>query len=284
MSNIQWFPGHMAKTRRQMKECLPLVDMVAEIVDARIPLSSRNPELNSLSADKPRLVLLNKSDIADETVTRQWVRYFQRQGEAALSVDCKTGRDVGGVYPLVCSVLADRIAQWKAKGMISRPVKLMVAGIPNSGKSSFINRVTRGGKARVEDRPGVTREHQWYVADGFQLLDTPGILWPKLEDQTAAQHLAYTGAIRDEILNTEELACGLLGILQRNYAARLSERYKLTGELPEDGWDLLRLIGRKRGMMVSGGEVDTERASIMLLDEFRAGKIGRITLERPPAE
>lgn len=282
MSNIQWFPGHMTKTKRQMEKSMPLVDIVVEILDARIPLSSRNPDLNQLTANKPKLVLLNKSDIADDTATKLWIQHFQQQETAALAIDCKTGRGISGFYPLIRKILADRIAQWKEKGLVNRPIKMMIVGIPNSGKSSFINRMARGGKAKVEDRPGVTKDNKWFVAsDGSQMLDTPGVLWPKFEDQTVAQHLAYTGAIRDEILNTEELACGLLEILRENYDERLSERYKLSGELPENDWDLLQLIGKKRGMMISGGEVDTERASIMLLDEFRGGKIGRITLERP---
>lgn len=282
MGNIQWFPGHMTKTRRKIQESLSLVDMIVEIIDARIPVSSRNPELDALTAGKPRAVILNKADIADEEKTAEWVRYFQEQGAAAAAMDCKSGKGLGAFSPLVRRVLADRIAQWKAKGMANRPIRMMIAGIPNSGKSSFINRMSRSGKAKVEDRPGVTRGNQWYVtADGYQMLDTPGVLWPKFEDQTIAQHLAYTGAIRDEVLDSEELACGLLSILGSCYAPLLRERYKLPEELPDDGWELLQLIGRKRGMLISGGEVNTERAAIMLLDEFRSGKIGRITLERP---
>ncbi|HIW73495.1 MAG TPA: ribosome biogenesis GTPase YlqF [Firmicutes bacterium] len=282
MGNIQWFPGHMTKTRRKIQESLPLVDLVVEILDARIPVSSRNPDLNALLAGKPRVVVLNKADIADEAATAAWVRAFQKQGAAALGMDCKSGKGVGAFPAAVRRVLADRIAQWKEKGMVNRPVRLMIVGVPNSGKSSFINRLARGGKARVEDRPGVTRGNQWYVtAEGFHLLDTPGVLWPKFEDQTVARHLAYTGAIRDEVLDSEELACGLLAILGAQYPGLLRERYKLTEEPAADGWELLQQIGRKRGMLVSGGEVNTERAAVMLLDEFRAGKIGRITLEQP---
>lgn len=282
MGNIQWFPGHMTRTKRKIQESLPLVDMIVEIIDARIPVSSRNPDLDVLTAGKPRAVILNKADIADERATAEWVRYFQGQGVAAAAMDCKSGKGTSAFSPMVQRVLADRIAQWKAKGMAKRPIRMMVAGIPNSGKSSFINRMSRSGKAKVEDRPGVTRGNQWYVTgDGYQMLDTPGVLWPKFEDQTIAQHLAYTGAIRDEVLDSEELACGLLSILGAHYAPLLRERYKLPEELPEDGWELLQQLGRKRGMLVSGGEVNTERAAIMLLDEFRAGKIGRITLEHP---
>ena len=282
-SGIQWFPGHMAKTRRKIQESLSLVDMVIEIIDARIPVSSRNPELDVLVAGKPRLVVLNKSDVADEAATNAWMTYFRSKGLAAMAVDCKSGRGMNRLMPMLREILAERIAVWTAKGMGSRPIRAMVVGIPNSGKSSFINRVARGGKAKVEDRPGVTRNNQWFVMEGgAQLLDTPGVLWPKFEDQTVARHLAFTGAIRDEILDGEELACGLLTILGRDYKTMLIERYKLDEDMPTDGWELLQAIGRRRGMLVSGGDVNTERAAITILDEFRGGKIGRITLERPP--
>ncbi|MBS5479732.1 MAG: ribosome biogenesis GTPase YlqF [Clostridiales bacterium] len=279
---IQWFPGHMAKTRRQIREQLKLVDAVAEIVDARIPAASRNPELAALVEGKPRIVVMTKADMADEAATRRWLAAFERQGTPAIAVDCKTGKGVGGFVPLLRGVLQDKIAAWQAKGMKNHPIRVMVVGIPNVGKSSFINRMARGGRAKVEDRPGVTRSNQWFVTDGgVQLLDTPGVLWPKFEDQQVAMLLAYTGAIRDEILDPEELAGGLAGLLRREYADRLTERYKLAGELPEDGYALLESIGRRRGMMVSGGEIDTERAAIMLLDEYRGGKLGRLTLEMP---
>jgi ribosome biogenesis GTPase A len=279
---IQWYPGHMAKTKRKIKECLALVDIIVEIIDARIPISSRNPDLRKLTAGKPSVILLNKSDIADEAATSEWIRYFREQNISALAVDCKSGRGLSGFLPLVKKVLADRIAQWKQKGMVSRPVRMMVAGIPNSGKSSFINRMSHGSKARVEDRPGVTRANQWFVtADGSQMLDTPGVLWPKFDDQRVARYLAFTGAIRDEILNIEELAYELLTLLKNDYSELLKSRYKLPEQLPDDSWELLQLIGKLRGMLISGGEVDTERASIMLIDEFRGGRIGRITLEKP---
>lgn len=281
--HIQWFPGHMTRTRRRIIERLSLVDLVAEIIDARIPISSRNPDLDSIVAGKPRLVVLNKADMADEAATKAWLAYFARQGMPAIAVDCKSGQGVQRFVPLLREILKDKIAAWEERGMAKRAVRVMVVGIPNCGKSSFINRLTRGGKAKAEDRPGVTRDQQWFVIDGgAQLLDTPGVLWPKFEDQTVAQRLAFTGAIRDEVLDGEELACGLLEILHRQYEPMLRERYKLTGDLPEDAYDLLELIGRKRGMLVSGGEVNTERASVMLLDEFRGGKLGRITLEQPP--
>ena len=280
--NIQWFPGHMTRTRRRIVDKLPLVDLVTEIIDARIPISSRNPELDSIIAGKPRVVVLNKTDIADENATKAWLNHFAAHNIPALAVDCKSGRGIQRFVPLLRELLQDKITAWEQRGMMNRALRVMVVGIPNCGKSSFINRMTKGGKAKAEDRPGVTRDQQWFVIDGgAQLLDTPGVLWPKFEDQTVAQRLAYTGAIRDEVLDSEELACGLLAILHEQYEPMLRERYKLTGDLPEDTYELLELIGRKRGMLVSGGEVNTERASIMLLDEFRGGKLGRITLERP---
>ncbi len=283
--HIQWFPGHMTRTRRRIVERLPLVDLVAEIIDARVPISSRNPDLDAIVAGKPRVVVLNKTDIADETATKQWLTYFTDTGVPAMAVDCKSGRGIRQFVPLLRKLLQDKIAAWEQRGMTNRAIRVMVVGIPNCGKSSFINRMAKGGKAKAEDRPGVTRDQQWFVIEGgAQLLDTPGVLWPKFEDQTVAQHLAYTGAIRDEVLDSEELACGLLEILHRQYEPMLRERYKLTGELPEDGYALLTCIGRKRGMLVSGGEVNTERAAIMLLDEYRGGKLGRITLELPPVQ
>lgn len=282
---IQWFPGHMTRTRRKIKECLPLIDLVVEILDARIPLASRNPDMDSLVAGKPRLVVLNKADMADEAATAQWVAYYRKQGITALALDCKSGRGVNAFVPAMRNVLADKIAAWEAKGMVNRPVRAMVVGIPNAGKSSFINRLARGGKAKVEDRPGVTRDNRWFTVEaGALLLDTPGVLWPKFEDQEVARRLAFTGAIRDEILDSEELACGLLQLLAEEYRNLLCARYRLNEEDLDgcaDSWDLLCLIGKKRGMLVSGGEVNTERAAAMLLDEFRGAKIGRITLERP---
>ncbi len=283
--SIQWFPGHMTRTKRKIIETLPLVDIVVEVVDARIPVSSRNPDLDGLITNKPRLLILNKADIADEAATRKWLQHYQHRGIAAIAVDCKSGKGIEKFVPLMREVLKDKLTAWAEKGMVKRAIRAMVVGIPNSGKSSFINRMARGGKAKVEDRPGVTRNQQWFVIDGgAQLLDTPGILWPKFEDQTVAQHLAYTGAIRDEILDSEELAVGLLDILARDYESALRARYKLTEVLEEDRWELLQQIGRKRGMLISGGEVDTLRASIMLLDEFRGQKLGRITLEHVTEE
>lgn len=287
-SQIQWFPGHMARTRRKITESMKLIDMVVEVVDARIPLSSRNPEMDTLTAGKPRLVLLNKADLADEAATARWVSYYNSIGVKALPVDCKSGRGLSKITPLMRETLKDEIAVWQQKGMVGRSVRAMVAGIPNVGKSSFINRLSKGTKAKAEDRPGVTRGNQWFgLPDGVLLLDTPGVLWPKFEDQTVGLHLAFTGAIRDQILDCEELACELLGVLKTEYADRLSDRFKLDGVegwQEQENYELLETIGRKRGMLVSGGEVNTERAANTLLDEYRGGKLGRITLEFPPKE
>lgn len=277
---IQWFPGHMARTRRKIVESLSQVDAVIEIVDARIPMSSRNPELDSMTGRKPRLVILNKADLADKELTQRWIAAYRRAGVAALAVDCKSGRGFNGFMPALRDLLRDNINKWESQGM-HRTLRAMIVGIPNVGKSSFINRLTSGGKAKVEDRPGVTRNNQWFVIEGAQLLDTPGVLWPKFEDHTVALHLAFTGAIKDQVLDVEEMACELLGVLRTSYRALLCERYKLGEDIPEDNWELLQLIARKRGMLVSGGDVNTERAAIMLLDEYRGGKLGNITLEIP---
>ncbi len=280
---IQWFPGHMAKTRRKIGESLKLVDAVTEVIDARIPISSRNPEIDTLTASKPRLIVLNKADMADPATTRRWIKHFEEQGFAAMTADCKTGAGMQRYVPLLRELLKDKLAAKVEKGIKNPLVRSMVVGIPNVGKSSFINRLTAGGKAKVEDRPGVTRNNQWFTVDGgVQLLDTPGVLWPKFEDIHVARHLAFTGAIKDQILDIEEMACLLLETLQKGYPDLLINRYKLADTaLPEDGWELLQLVGKKRGMLVRGGEIDTERAAIMLLDEYRAAKIGTLTLEFP---
>lgn len=282
--NIQWFPGHMTRTRRKIQESLKLVDAAVEIVDARIPMSSRNPEMDTLTAGKPRLVILNKADLADEAATKQWIAYFRRKGWAALAVDCKSGRGCNQFHGALRELLIDLVTKWESKGA-NRAIRAMIVGIPNVGKSSFINKMNRGGKAKVEDRPGVTRQNQWFVIEGgTQLLDTPGVLWPKFEDQMVAMRLAFTGAINDQVLDLEEMACELLGVLRKDYPDLLKERYKLTDPITEDNWELLQEIGRKRGMLISGGEINTERAAITILDEYRGGKLGRITLERPPAK
>ena len=279
---IQWFPGHMAKTRRKLKESLSLVDMVIEVIDARIPQSSRNPELDELASGKPRLLIMNKADMADDQATKRWIAHFQSQGYYVLPADCKTGKGLQKLDSIMNDALREQREKWIKKGMVGRPIHAMVVGIPNVGKSTFINRMAKGCKAKTEDRPGVTRGNQWFtLPSGAQLLDTPGVLWPKFEDQQVALRLAFTGAIRDQILDVEELACDLLSLLSRHYRTSFLERYKLSEPLPETGYELLELVGRRRGMLISGGEVNTERAANTVLDEYRAGKCGRITLEHP---
>lgn len=280
--SIQWFPGHMAKTRRLIKESLSLIDCVAEIIDARIPRSSRNPELDELCASKPRILLLNKYDMADENATNEWVNYYKSQGYMALAVDCKNGKGLNRFIPSVKELLSEKIEKLTEKGMGGKKLRVMIAGIPNVGKSTFINRMAGGKAVKVEDRPGVTRGRQWItLGSGIELMDTPGILWPKFEDPAVGETLAFTGAIKDDVIDIELLSSRLLEVLSKHYEKALRERYKLTGELPQDGAGLLNMIGRKRGFLISGGEVNTERASTVVLDEYRSGKLGRITLERP---
>ncbi len=281
-TNINWFPGHMAKTRRQIKESLKLVDAVVELRDARIPVSSTNPELNELIENKPKIILLNKADLADEAATRRWLAYYKSQGIPAVPADAKSGKGLRELRAAVNEILADKIRSNAEKGMAGKALRLMVVGIPNTGKSSFINRMARSSKAKVEDRAGVTRHNKWYVIDGgLELLDTPGVLWPKFEDPEVGYRLAFTGGIKDDILDVEELAVKLVEILARDYPARLTERYKVKDFSDTQPYELLEMIGRKRGMLISGGEVDTLRASQMLLDELRGGKLGKITFEMP---
>ena len=282
--NINWFPGHMAKTRRLMKESLPLVDLVIELRDARIPFSSANPEMARMTGGKPRMILLNKSDAADDGVTKRWCERLTGEGACALAVDCRSGRGLRQVIPLAKTLLRAELEKREQKGMAGKPIRMMVAGIPNVGKSSFINRMAGGKRAKVEDRPGVTRGKQWVtLGGGVELLDMPGILWPKFDDPTVGEHLAFTGAIKDDILDSELLAIRLAGLLWREYPHLLRERYRLPESTPADiaPEALLDLIAAKRGMLISGGEVDLERAAAMLLDEFRGGKLGRISLESP---
>ena len=277
---IQWFPGHMAKTRRKIAEQLKLIDAVAEIVDARIPVSSRNPDLKEIIGDKPHLILLNKCDMADETATKDWIKFYKSQGIYAIPIDCKNGKGISAFKDTIKTVLADRLVAYREKGMVGKPLRVMVVGIPNVGKSSFINRIAGGGRAKVENRPGVTRGNQWFSVDKeLELLDTPGVLWPKFDDNTVGEHLAFTGAVTDRIIDTELLAMRLLEILIPSYPKLLEARYKIS-EFPEDSYDALCLLGKKRGMMIRGGETDTERAANMLLEEYRNCKIGNITLER----
>ncbi len=282
---VQWFPGHMAKTRRQIKESLPLVDAVTELLDARVPLSSRNPELNELIANKPHIVLLNKCDMADEAASRRWKAWFDGRGTPALAVDCRSGRGLNAYGETVRKLLQDKIQSNIEKGMPGRALRMMVVGIPNTGKSSFINRMAGRSRAKVADKPGVTRQNQWFaIGGGIELLDTPGVLWPKFDDPEVGNRLAFIGSVKDEVVDVETLAVRLLAVLGAQYRDRLCDRYKLDeAAVAECGpYELLELIGRKRGMLVRGGEIDTERASAMLLDEYRAGRLGRITLEFPP--
>lgn len=284
MQNIQWFPGHMTKTKRQIQASLKLVDAVAEILDARIPLSSKNPDLQKLIQNKPKVVLLNKCDMANQTATSRWIDYYASQGITAIAVDCKSGKGLNKFAPAVNNVLSERRERLKAKGMINPMLRIMIVGIPNVGKSSFINRVAKQNRAKVEDRPGVTRGNQWYsIAKNIEMLDTPGVLWPKFDDKIVGERLAFTGAVKDQILDTELLAVRLLDFLSSLKPADFIARFKLEDIDLEaiDSYELLNVIGKKRGMLISGGEINTERAAIMLLDEFRSGKLGRITLEMP---
>jgi len=274
----------MARTRRLIKESLPLVDAIAELRDARAPESSRNPELSTLINQKPCIVLLNKADLADADMTARWLNKLRRENAAALAVDCRTGRGLNAFAPTVKNTLAATIEKNIAKGMKNRPLRLMVVGIPNVGKSSLINRLCPRNRAVVADQPGVTRRNQWYVAgqiDGvtIELLDTPGVLWPKFEDQTVGEKLAFLGSVKDQVLDSETLATRLLEVLSAGYAERLTERYKLSDIAGQPPWALLELVARKRGMLLPGNEPDLQRAAVMLLDELRGGKLGRITFD-----
>lgn len=282
--SIQWFPGHMTKTKRQLEKTMKMVDAVAEIVDARIPVSSRNPVLHQITGGKPRVILLNKADMADAKQTARWIAHYKEQGIAAIAVDCRSGKGLNQFIPTVREVLKDRIAAWEKKGMVGRTIRVMVVGIPNVGKSSMINRMAKGSKASVEDRPGVTRQNRWFtITKSFELLDTPGVLWPKFEDKLVGEHLAFTGAVKDAVVDVELLASRLIDELKATYPKQLKERYKI----PEDtdltalqGYEILEMIGKNRGMLISGGEINTERAAAAVLDELRAAKLGRITLEQ----
>lgn len=277
--NIQWFPGHMTKTRRMIEADIKLVDAVAEIVDSRIPESSRNPVLNELIKDKPRIIILNKCDYADEEMTSRWREYYKKQGFGVLCCDCRSGKGIKNFVPMLKKQLADLLERRRAKGMIGKALRVMVVGIPNVGKSSFINRMANSRKTAVGDRPGVTRGKQWVTIDKeVELLDTPGILWPKFDDKDAAERLAFTGAIKDDVIDAEALADSLGRYLSEHYPARLKERYGTDF----DHGRATELIAKARGMLVSGGEPDTERAAAALLDDYRSGKIGKITLETPP--
>ena len=281
--NIQWYPGHMTKTRRMMEEDIRLVDAVCEIVDARIPFSSRNPDIDMLCANKPRLIILNRIDMADPEMIRRWSDYFRAQGMAVLQTDCKNRKGINGFVPAVRRLLAEKLARYAQKGQVGRPLKIMVVGIPNVGKSTFINQIAGRKGAKAENRPGVTRGKQWVTVDtGRLLLDTPGILWPRFEDPEVGIRLAYTGAVKDDVLDTEALACHLMQMLWQRYPGAIRARYKIDCAPDEEGYALLEAAGRRRGFLISGGEIDTERMARVLLEEYRSCKLGRFTLEEPP--
>ena len=288
--NIQWYPGHMTKTRRQIEADLKHVDIVVEIIDARIPVSSRNPDIDAITAGKPRLVVLNRADQADPAGNRAWGAWFRKKGWSVLETDAKTGAGVSQFSRVVQEVLKDQIARWQEKGLVGRPVRAMVVGVPNVGKSTFINKVARKKSAKASDRPGVTRGKQWVTVDrGLELLDTPGILWPKFEDVETGMRLAFTGAVKDDIMDVETLGCHLMAFLGTQYPNVLAESYRLKEVLAREaeenevayGYRLLEACAQKRGMRISGGEFDTERMARVLLDEYRGGKLGRFTLELP---
>ena len=285
LDSLSWFPGHMTKTRRMIAAELANMDAVCEILDARIPLSSRNPDIDDLTAGKKRIVVLNRVDQADPEMTKKWAAYFRSLGYAVIEVDAKSGAGVKQFAPAVRALLRDKLDAYEAKGQVGRVLRVMVLGIPNVGKSTFINKVSGRKTAKAEDRPGVTRTKQWVPVDKtLELLDTPGILWPKFEDSEVGIRLAFTGAIKDDVVDIEGLAMRLMDYLGKYYPQAISERYKVTPEDGDDGWELLQKAARKRGFLISGGEVDTERMSRILLDEFRGGKLGRFTLESAPED
>ena len=280
--NIQWFPGHMTKAQRMIEENLKLVDAVCEILDARIPRSSRNPDIDRLAGDKPRLVILNRCDLADPAITARWRKYFEAQGLAILETDAKTGKGVNAFAPAIRRLLADKIKEYEAKGQVGRPLRVMILGIPNVGKSTFINKVAGRKAAIAGDKPGVTRGKQWINIDaGLDLLDTPGILWPKFDSQEVGEMLAITNAIKADVLDKETLGANFMLRLRQMYPQAIVDRYKFQPDPEMNGFELLEQAAKKRGFLVSRGEYDIERMANTLLGEYHDGKLGRLSLEAP---
>ena len=279
--NIQWYPGHMTKTRRQIEADLKQVDAVCEILDARIPISSRNPDIDSICGSKKRIIILNRMDLADQDATKRWLAYFREKGYAAVATDCKSRRGINEFQPAVRSLLRERLERDAAKGM-NRPIRVMVVGIPNVGKSTLINQISGRKGAKAENRPGVTRGKQWVTVDnGFLLLDTPGILWPKFEDPNVGMMLAYTGAVKEGVIDIEELACRLFELLWKYYPDAVRDRYGIVDPEDTTGYGLLQAAGKKRGYLLARGEIHTERMAKVLIDEYRSAKLGKFTLEMP---
>jgi len=279
--HIQWYPGHMTKTRRQIEADLKLVDAICEIVDARIPMSSRNPDIDAICGNKPRIIILNRMDLADPEATKKWMAYFRGLGMAAVATDCKTRRGIADFQPAVRSVLKEKLERNAARGM-NKPLRVMIVGIPNVGKSTLINQISGRKGVKAENRPGVTRGKQWVTVDnGLLLLDTPGILWPKFEDPEVGMMLAYTGAVKEDIIDIEELSCRLMTLLSTYYPQTLIDRYGITIPENANGYELLELTGKKRGFLMARGEINTERMARVLLDDYRSGKLGRLTFELP---
>ena len=291
-TNINWFPGHMAKTRKQITEDLKLVDVVIEILDARIPISSQNPEIQKIIQNKKKVIVLNKSDLSDENENRKWMEYFIKQGNRAVLVDSNTGKGINDVIKQIQLTMADEMKKLSEKGRIGRKIRVMIVGIPNVGKSSFINRITKKNSAEVGNKPGVTKQKQWIrINEEIELMDTPGVLWPKLGSEEVALNLAYTGTIKDDILQITEIAYCLTNFLLKNYKDKLLNRYSLEenvinnilGQEQDENqniYEIMQLIGKRRGAIISGGNIDDDKTSKIILDDFRCGKIGKISLEK----